>query len=204
MKARDVNRIKRAYTETFYVAHQEIINALERKYIVIGSSGNIYTVIIGTLHRCSCYDFANSSNLCKHIMFIIIKVLEVGMDSYIVYQYGLMPSELQSVFGKAPKTWECGMNTKMIEKYNKLKNKENNLSLSVERQSIYGASCVLCDKKFKKKDVITWCRGGCGSNIHLCCFNGMKAGQNGKNMICFICKKKWIYSNEIQYKNVQG
>lgn len=50
---------------------------------------------------CSCPDFGKG-NLCKHILFIYLKVLRVNSGSPLIYQTALITSELQDIFRAAP------------------------------------------------------------------------------------------------------
>ncbi|KAK0462385.1 uncharacterized protein EV420DRAFT_1745806 [Desarmillaria tabescens] len=46
---------------------------LKETFRVLGSTGNVYTVVIGHTPRCDCPD-ASKGNYCKHIIFVFIKV----------------------------------------------------------------------------------------------------------------------------------
>ena len=49
----------------------------------------------------NCADF-HRGNLCKHILFVFLKVLKVPPSSPLIYQKALLQSELAEVFEKAP------------------------------------------------------------------------------------------------------
>ena len=64
-------------------------SAAHYEFVVMGSTGNIYTVSIGNLVQCSCPDHAKG-NLCKHIpniMFMHKEDLSKQLLSVISYTY---------------------------------------------------------------------------------------------------------------------
>ncbi|KAK2748748.1 hypothetical protein FQN57_000329 [Myotisia sp. PD_48] len=86
-----------------------------------GSTGNVYTIVIGKVPRCSCPDYGNG-NQCKHIIYVRVpsdsstaiqliprlvlrKVLNVGkVGAYLEYQRAFLSSELREIFRKNPST----------------------------------------------------------------------------------------------------
>jgi hypothetical protein len=56
-----------------------------RLYHVLGSTGNVYKIAIGRVPSCDCPDAARG-NLCKHVLFIMLKVLKVDPNSPLVFQ----------------------------------------------------------------------------------------------------------------------
>jgi len=50
-----------------------------KKFIVIGTCGNIYNVIINQTPSCNCPDFEKGFR-CKHIYFVLIKILKINSE----------------------------------------------------------------------------------------------------------------------------
>jgi hypothetical protein len=100
-----MERINRALTQRLYLVNQEEEvddnDVLARNYAVLGSTNNVYDIHIGKIPTCSCPDF-NNGHLCKHILFVMLKVLRVRRDSPLIYQKALLLTELQSIFAAAP------------------------------------------------------------------------------------------------------
>ena len=102
-----MERINRALTQRLYLVNQEEVvptdddNGLARSYAVLGSTNNVYDIHIGKIPTCSCPDF-EKGHLCKHVLFVMLKVLRVPQNSPLVYQKALLQSELQSIFAAAP------------------------------------------------------------------------------------------------------
>ena len=85
-------RIKRAKTQRLYMITWKRRD-VGGEFIVLGSTGNVYNVTIGHVNSCSCPD-ARKGNLCKHQLFVLLKVLQEPSDSPIVWQRGFTDREL--------------------------------------------------------------------------------------------------------------
>ena len=72
-------------------------NCLRRECTVLGSTGNIYKVSIGHLMHCTCPDHLKG-NVCKHILFVMLKVVGLPTTSPLVYQAALLSNELEDIF----------------------------------------------------------------------------------------------------------
>ena len=59
--------------------------ALRETFKVLGSTGNVYTVTIEQVPKCDCPDFGKG-NHCKHLIFVMLKVLNVEEASGFHYQ----------------------------------------------------------------------------------------------------------------------
>ncbi|KAJ1409958.1 hypothetical protein B484DRAFT_455981 [Ochromonadaceae sp. CCMP2298] len=97
-----VDRIVRAGSQRLYLVKEGARTEgteelLSRQYAVLGSTGNVYDVTIGRVPHCTCPDH-DRGNLCKHILFCMLKVLRVPRRSPMVYQSALLQSELADIF----------------------------------------------------------------------------------------------------------
>ena len=48
--------------------------ALRVEFVVLGSTGNVYTVTICRLPSCTCVDHLERKTVCKHLLFVYHKV----------------------------------------------------------------------------------------------------------------------------------
>lgn len=55
-----------------------------KMYIVKGTIGTTYKVIIDETPSCTCYDFTTRHSTCKHIYFVLLRILNVDPDTYII------------------------------------------------------------------------------------------------------------------------
>ena len=62
-------------------------------YCVISA---VYQVEAGRLPHCTCPDFAKG-NICKHYLYVMIRVLRLRQDDPVVWQKALLPKEAEEV-----------------------------------------------------------------------------------------------------------
>jgi len=180
------------------------INETEREYAVLGSTGNVYTITIGTLHNCTCPDF-QKGNLCKHVFFVLLKVLRVPSNSIYVYQKALLKSELHEIFQAAPLTLfgsSVLANSSVRNKYKQSMGGTECEHEEVERKDICG-DCPVCMEELDGNEATTWCRGQCGNNVHVECFKEWRDNQQrmGQDVVCMFCRSEWIDGPEIGSKS---
>ncbi len=58
--------------------------------------GAVYTIRVGRFPQCSCPD-ATKGNVCKHYLYVMIRVLRLKRDDPIVWQRALLTSEAEEV-----------------------------------------------------------------------------------------------------------
>ena len=71
-------RIERCYTDNIYLIESiqpEPDYPYERQYLIMGNSGNTYTVTISNQPTCTCPDHTTRGNRCKHIYFVLIRIM---------------------------------------------------------------------------------------------------------------------------------
>jgi hypothetical protein len=70
-------------------------------FSVLGSTGNVYDVTLGKLVSCSCPDFRIRRNdICKHVMFVTLKVVGLEPDDPLAFQKAYIQSELDEILDK--------------------------------------------------------------------------------------------------------
>lgn len=73
-------RIKRALEQRLFVVDNANVSSTCRKFTIFGSVGNLYTVQIGSDVSCTCPDFAKGFHNCKHLLYVMIRVLRIPQD----------------------------------------------------------------------------------------------------------------------------
>ena len=68
---------------------------------VYGSGGNVYKVTVGPATKCSCMDWRIRRGLCKHLIFVLLKVLSIGMSSPILLNNSLTAEQVEDLFESA-------------------------------------------------------------------------------------------------------
>lgn len=66
-------------------------------FAIAGSTGNKYTVTLDIRPTCTCPDFAKG-DVCKHILFVLLKVVLVPRSSSIWYQRAYLTTELIDIY----------------------------------------------------------------------------------------------------------
>merc|ERR1712048_980345 len=64
---------------------------------VLGHTGNVYDLRLGARIQCSCPDFVKTKRVCKHIVFLFLRVLSVPRDDPRVWQRALLPQEMRDL-----------------------------------------------------------------------------------------------------------
>lgn len=195
-------RIVRARSQRLFLIERTQLSDVEWSFVVLGSTGNVYTVRIAHLPSCSCPDH-QKGNVCKHILFVWIKVMGLSEMSQLIYQNALISSELNEAFGQMHyRMCQIGRgvlaNDNVRSTYQKLTAPKQGDHAEAEsfdekdevrRQPVEG-DCPIC---FDPLDgAIVFCRAACGVNLHKTCMDAWKHNKNGETLTCPNCRSNWI------------
>lgn len=191
------DRISRAVRQRLFLVDSKAVNDINREFVVMGSTGNLYDISIGRLPSCSCIDF-QKGNICKHILFVMLKVLRVNPSSNLVFQRGLLSSELRGIFSAAPATviGSVRANDQVRTQYQQLASGSASAQPSggVAQKPIEG-DCPICmeDLEAKGGRDVTFCRAQCGQNIHQDCIDRYCTSRrrSGNAPTCPYCRAPW-------------
>lgn len=192
-------RIERARTQTMYLLtkDEEVdMQALSCKFVVLGSTGNVYDVVIQRKPSCTCPDHRRG-NLCKHILFVLLKVMGVPADSPMIYQAAWIGTELQEMFEGMKSRFQnvsgrVMANRLVQETYEKLKRGEEvNVKPAGVPRRTENDDCPICFDPLQSSENTTYCRLQCGANFHQKCIHHWLAQQRGKNATCPMCRGPW-------------
>ncbi|RIB04945.1 hypothetical protein C2G38_2119549 [Gigaspora rosea] len=185
------DRINRATSQRMFLIERKNVDATKSEFTVLGATGNVYTVTICHLPNCTCPDF-QKGNLCKHILFVYIKVLRVQASSKLIFQRALLTKELRAIFAKS-QDYAALANYRVRSLYNTLCKAESKEE-TVQRRPIEG-DCAICYEPLEPTEnlsEILWCRGGCGNNLHKECFLKWKSSRMfGRAVTCVYCRREW-------------
>jgi len=205
-----LQRIDRAKTQRLYlVERSDVIHneSLSCEFVILGSTGNVYTVQICQIPSCTCPDHAKG-NLCKHILFVLLKVVGLDSRSPLIYQAALLKSELQEVFSLLSSRRVGGSvmaNEKVKKSYASLKSGGDgdddgddamDDDLKVKRKSLEADSdCPICFDPLVMDGQsnickLAFCRATCGTNFHADCIKKWLK-QLGRNATCPNCRQPW-------------
>jgi hypothetical protein len=160
-------RLSRAKYQRMYVLSRSGQQGLSETFTMAGSTGNVYTVRIDRVPSCDCPD-GQKNGTCKHILYVMDKALKA--PQHLVYQAGLLTSELEEIFAKAPR----GDTAKIAG-----------------QKPLDADDCPICFCGFEKGEQVVWCKAQCGSNIHTACFAQWKKTKGPDNVTCVMCREPW-------------
>ena len=178
-----VGRIRRALSQRMY-----LVNRSPDLFIVSGSTGKHYHVTIQrrprrnvTLISCTCPDHEYRGNICKHIIFILIRVLHLPPGDRLIQILDIESDHLEHLIAEygAPDIRTVDVDdssTKTIFV-------DQNPVIAIQK-AIQG-SCPICFEKMHDTDRIWWCQRRCGNNVHWDCW--VKWCEYG-NDTCIYCR----------------
>ncbi|KAM0791383.1 hypothetical protein ACM66B_005848 [Microbotryomycetes sp. NB124-2] len=201
-------RALRVQMQRFFCVDRNRVGATSEQFSVLGSTGNVYTVTVDTVPHCTCPDGAKG-NYCKHIIFVMLRVLQVSFDGGLWYQAALLQSELKQIFNDAPAAPQSVMDQRLTAAYRATTGKHQGKddgavagSSSVRVQKRLpgeGDSCPICyeDLEPGSEEGLVFCLtvGGCGNGLHRECFQtwAKSSVSNGRSR-CIMCRQPWEQS----------
>ena len=193
-------RIGRALEQRLYLVEQRDLtsttNGLSREFVVLGSTGNVYTVQIGKIPSCNCPD-CSRGHLCKHILFVFLRVLRVPPHSPIIYQKALLQSELQEIFTRVSEAAQAvKVRDEVAAAYKKAFSGENSSENSVQGELIKADDdheCPICFENIGgSKEAVERC-STCRKAIHKECLLKWLT----RTPSCCFCRSPWTVQDVV-------
>lgn len=164
----NTGRARRALTQRLILVGSET-----SRFEVLGSTGNHYFVDIEKRPRCTCPDNRFRHARCKHIYFVLRRVL--SCDDPAVYDAECWDDEtLRALLDRAPVT-DFSKHTVQVDN-------------GVERRHYLGTECCICMEKMQSSESLLWCSRRCGYSFHAVCHRRWSA-HNDSEVICPLCRE---------------
>lgn len=191
-------RLERASTQKLYLIQQSQVPDVASEghvdFTVLGSTGNVYTVQFGHVPTCNCPDFTRRADMCKHIMFILLKVMGLSPTNPLSYQKAYLSEELQELY-TILRTRRVGGSVRA----NALvcaaaASGQSAPAQGVTRRELTpdDSDCPICFDTLDDGSV-TFCRGACGANFHAACIQRwLSQSRSG----CPNCRQPWLKDGE--------
>lgn len=161
----------------FLIETIEIKDEKSREYVIMGSTGNVYNVIITNDPTCTCPDHITRGNRCKHIYFVLIRIMKVKDPDKKKYT----DIDLQDMFSNIPEiTNVLCVSQQIKEKYSHSKNN----TITIKDDDI----CPICLEDIQNGEEYDYCKAQCGKCVHKLCFS-MWCKINPA--ICLTCRSPW-------------
>lgn len=182
-------------------------------FSILGSTGNCYDVMIQRLPHCTCPDHAKG-NLCKHILFVLLKVMQLPPESPLIYQSAWLSTELEEMFATMEerflRVWGSSSiiaNEKVQQAYHKMQQgdlgeDEQAQAEENSKQKAVGEDddCPICFDPLLEKGSATkvaFCRAQCGANFHQVCIQTWLR-QHRSHPTCPMCRQPWEDGSNIK------
>ena len=197
-------RIDRALHQRLYLINASTPSACSRNggpsitLSVLGSTGNVYDVVMAKVPCCSCPDAAKG-NLCKHLLFVMLKVVGLRPNDPLVYQSAYLTEELEKINTKLQARLQLlGRDVMANETVKKVHSdmkkgvKDEEDSKAVARKDVDGVDCPICFESLGPNlSSLTYCKGTCGTNFHRECIQ-MWTRSASTNPTCPACRQPWV------------
>jgi len=192
------DRIKRALSQRMYLVDRvgDANSDSERKFRVLGSTGNLYDVTISRQLSCSCIDFVKGNCPCKHIIFVFCRVLAQPRHSQHIYQLALLSTELSEIFAFADKKGaEAAVAVQAAQAVvDAAQGKSASSTTSEAAKPVPKGDCSICFEDVEgAKEACTSC-STCKNFFHKACMdNWLKAARaRASNASCPNCRSDWV------------
>jgi hypothetical protein len=173
-------------------------------FVVLGSTGNIYEVQIKRMPSCTCPDHAKG-NLCKHILFVMLKVIKLPRTSNLIYQEAFLTAELVDIFASMSNRIAVLAPQVVRTEYARLTGSTDDEidrgmgDWSVKQKPLGDADdCAICFDTMSASDEITFCKGACGMNFHADCIQRWTKQllSSRQPVTCPACRQEWVHNND--------
>lgn len=203
-----LKRIMKVSLERMYLIHRfRSPGYMREEFHVSGSVGNVYNVVLDRQVSCSCMDFSLRRKVCKHLLFVYIKVLRLKGHLPVYTQVRLSADEVAQVFDEAlenpvaqalakpelRKAWETAVGYKPTEdELAAGASEESNVPAGKRRLPEEGDVCGVCyeDLEPGSTEGLEFCVESCGRPIHSDCLETWFTTR-GYDHTCIWCRAKW-------------
>jgi hypothetical protein len=178
----------RGKTQSIFLIEMNSQFENSKTFVVMGTTGNVYKVTIKSQPECTCPDYQQRANRCKHIFFILIRVMHVTSDNEDKEEY--TDAELKTMFASMPKILNHLIaDSSHRTTYNKLKDSENKNKDNTVAKKGTDDVCPICLDDLENSEELDYCKYSCGKPIHKMCFT-MWCKKN--DATCVFCRESWV------------
>ncbi|GIL74514.1 hypothetical protein Vretimale_2209 [Volvox reticuliferus] len=181
-----------------------------QEFHVLGATGNVYTVRISRNPHCSCPDFGKG-HLCKHILFVMLRVLRQSPENPVIWQRALLTHEVEEVLGPLAATGNgAGTVDQSVLATERVRQRYAAITSGAAAQGEPGSTggvvgvqrpvegeCPICYENLVASgrgpaEAITFCTS-CGNNMHKDCFDRWATSKrsSGQTVTCVYCRAPW-------------
>lgn len=157
----------------------------EGKFMIMGSTGNVYEVVIKNNPTCTCPDYTTRNKRCKHIYFVLLRIMKVVDEDKNDYN----AHELETMFNHIPNiTNNLVIDDSSKKIYEKLKHEKDNKNNDKIKMKDTNDLCPICLDDLDDGNELDYCKFSCGKPIHKICFSMWIKKKESK---CVFCSHNW-------------
>ena len=168
-------------------------DSISLSYEVLGTTDNVYNVTLCRTPSCTCPDFIQNKNRCKHIYFILYRHLHVPDSSSLLFQSTYTVQEFKSILSRHQRI-NGESKTSEIEDSKTLQKKPTEKPTLQQKVILEDDDCAICCENLQaSKETLIWCKNQCGNSLHLTCFQKWaRVLQKQREIVtCPLCRIKW-------------
>jgi hypothetical protein len=181
-KLYDEERINRAKTQRIYLINRDI-NDDFAMFEVMGTTGNIYFVELDGNPTCTCPDFTQRSNRCKHILFMLVKLFNVPNP----YQNKFTVKEIKKYIKKYK---EILMQFTVDYDYDDISKLDPDIG-----PKCVDDNCVVCMDPLSNGEKYIYCKKFCGRCLHVDCYTHLI--MKNPALKCPYCMQEFVFSKHM-------
>ncbi|SPO22981.1 uncharacterized protein UTRI_01659 [Ustilago trichophora] len=220
-----IKRIAKAHHERLYLIHRYRDGVqLKEAFDVCGSKGNVYKILIDRNVSCSCMDFKLRRQVCKHLLFVYIKVLRLASNLPVYSDIRLTQDQVQQVFDESlsDPVAQALAKPELRDAWKKAVGYKSDDSETASDSSASGSNdapvgkrlipeegdvCGVCYEDLEPGSVegLEFCLKSCGRPIHTDCLETWFKTR-GFARTCIWCRGKWhdAYEEQTHCKKDNG
>lgn len=171
-----ISRLQRAFEQRLYLIG---ISEDNRRYTIQGSQNRSYIVSLDlhSHHHCECPDHRLRGTMCKHICFVLLRVLRLEPGDPRLACLELSPNDI-GVFTRGSST----------PRTLPLSDRATTATV-VEQKPVDGAACAICFEDMTTRDdsePLVYCKLSCGQSVHADCQAIWSC--SGEDNTCVYCR----------------
>ncbi|XP_056686442.1 uncharacterized protein [Spinacia oleracea] len=196
-----IERVSHAVLHNIFLLYRS-----DPEFYVLGATGNVYIVNITATPSCTCPDRATP---CKHILFVLIRVLGVPLDDPSLKSQTLNPCHLERLqaTSSSPKSLASRTLRQRFHQMFFLKKELGIQGASIKpcMEADVGATCPICLETGRSGDRMVACET-CKIPIHEECLMTWKMTQKWKILTkCVTCRSQWrLKRDQDRYVNLSN
>jgi len=182
-------------------------DASGRQFEVRSSKGDTsYFICFNDQHRptCTCPDHARTTQNCKHILFVLLRVVKLdrtlAADLELLISPRFSGTQMKKLSARIPVLHNGSSSDvqSMPSQASSSLLSAIHCVLAQRKQVSADDECAVCyepmDTNNEEHDPIVWCKKQCGNNLHSACFDQWANSAISRNdpVTCPYCRAEWL------------